>query len=179
MADTKITDLTALTGANVATTDPLVIVDVSDTTMAPSGTTKKIASSELAIGLGISNSFLGFGASGVSSTTTTRYLWPWYEDSLAQTSAIQMRVPRACTLKNMRVRHNTTAGNGNNIVYTVRKNGTATALTVTLASTASDGSDTTNTVSFAAGDLIDIEVTKASSIGTSPSNITVTIEAGV
>lgn len=48
MADTKITDLTALTGASVASTDLLVIVDVSDTTMAASGTDKKITATELA-----------------------------------------------------------------------------------------------------------------------------------
>jgi len=42
MADTKITALTALTAADPAN-DVLPIVDVSDTTMAASGTTKKIS----------------------------------------------------------------------------------------------------------------------------------------
>jgi len=43
MADTKITGLTQLTGAgSTADTDDLVIVDVSDTTMAASGTDKRI-----------------------------------------------------------------------------------------------------------------------------------------
>ena len=42
MADTKITALTALTGADPAN-DVIPIVDVSDTTMAASGTTKKIS----------------------------------------------------------------------------------------------------------------------------------------
>jgi hypothetical protein len=42
MPDTKITDLTALTTANPAT-DMFPIVDVSDTTMAASGTTKRIS----------------------------------------------------------------------------------------------------------------------------------------
>ena len=53
MADQRITDLTGLTGAGTATTDVLPIVDVSDTTMAASGTTKKIAISDLAVGLGV------------------------------------------------------------------------------------------------------------------------------
>lgn len=121
-------------------------------------------------------STFGFGASSVAATTTTRYLWPWHEDSLAQTAPVQFRVPFGCTLVNLRVRHNNPAGNGNNIVYTVRNNGATTALTCTLASTASDGSDLTNSAVFAAGDLIDIVVTKAASVGTSPSNITATIE---
>jgi hypothetical protein len=47
MSDKKITQLTALTGANTAAGDQLAIVDVSDTTMSASGTTKKIALSEL------------------------------------------------------------------------------------------------------------------------------------
>lgn len=39
---TKISDLDAIAGTDVATTDTLVIVDVSDTTMAASGTNKEL-----------------------------------------------------------------------------------------------------------------------------------------
>jgi len=179
VADTKITALTALTGASVTTTDPLPIVDVNDTSMAPSGTTKKIAVSELAIGLGIANAILSWGASGVSGTTTTRYLFPNYQDSLAGTAAIQIEVPKGTRLRNLRIRHNTTAGNGNNIVYTLRVNGVASALTVTIPSTTTAAQDTTHSVTVAAGDRLDIGVTKAASIGTSPSGVTVTLEAYV
>lgn len=48
MADTRISDLTAITGSSVASTDLVPIVDVSDTTMAASGTDKKITATELA-----------------------------------------------------------------------------------------------------------------------------------
>jgi len=51
MTDKKITDLTALTGSSVATGDLFVIVDVSDTTMAATGTDKKMTSAETAIAL--------------------------------------------------------------------------------------------------------------------------------
>lgn len=51
MADTKISDLTALTGAGSASTDLATVVDVSDTTMAASGTNKKMTLAELATGL--------------------------------------------------------------------------------------------------------------------------------
>lgn len=51
MADTKITDLTALTGANTATGDQFVLVDVSDSTMAASGTDKKITRAQLAVAM--------------------------------------------------------------------------------------------------------------------------------
>lgn len=47
MADTKVSDLTAITGANTATGDLFSLVDVSDTTMAASGTNKKITRAEL------------------------------------------------------------------------------------------------------------------------------------
>lgn len=51
MADTRIDSLTALTGANLASGDKLVVVDKSDTTMAASGTDKAITAAELAVGL--------------------------------------------------------------------------------------------------------------------------------
>jgi hypothetical protein len=117
-----------------------------------------------------------WGADNVTGTTATRYLFPGYSDSLAQTVPVQFRVPRAGTLRNLRVRHNTGAGNGNNIVYTLRVNGVASTLTVTLASTANDGSDLVNTVGVSAGDLVDIRVTKASSVGSSPQDITASVE---
>lgn len=47
MADTKITDLAALTGAGTAAGDLFVVVDVSDATMAASGTDKKITRTEM------------------------------------------------------------------------------------------------------------------------------------
>lgn len=52
MADTKTTDLSALTGANSADNDVVPVVDVSDTSMAASGTTKKMTIAELAKAIG-------------------------------------------------------------------------------------------------------------------------------
>jgi hypothetical protein len=51
MADTKVSDLTALTGVNAAGGDLATIVDISDTTMAASGTNKKMTLDELVIAL--------------------------------------------------------------------------------------------------------------------------------
>lgn len=119
---------------------------------------------------------LSWGNDSVAATTTTRYLTPCYEAETARTGPVQFKVTRAGTLKNMRVHANTTAGNGNAIVYTLRVNGVASTLTVSLASTTADGSDLTHSVVVAAGDSVDIEVTKAASVATSPSDITVTME---
>lgn len=52
MTDTKISDLTALAGASIASTDELVIVDKSDTTMASSGTDKKTTATDIATAVG-------------------------------------------------------------------------------------------------------------------------------
>lgn len=122
----------------------------------------------------IGPSVLSFGAASVLATTTTRYLYPNYQTANASTTVVQMRVPMSGTLKNLYL-HQTGAGNGNTIVYTVRKNGVATALKVTIASTGTNGSDTVNSVAVTAGDLVDIEVTKALAIVMSPSDIVVSL----
>jgi hypothetical protein len=85
-------------------------------------------------------------------------------------------MPRAGLLRNFGIRHNTPAGNGNAVVYTVRQNGVATALSVSLISTGSDGFDLANSVSFAAGDLVDIEVTKAADIANGVLNVVASLE---
>lgn len=120
-------------------------------------------------------SAIHWGNSGVTATTTTRYLTPGYEDGTAPTTVIQWRVPFAGTISLLRV-HQTGAGNGNTIVYTLRKNSVAQTLTASLASTAADGSDLTNSVTVAAGDLVDIEVTKAVSIAATPSDIVASVQ---
>lgn len=51
MADQQISDLAALTGANLAAADEFEVLDDSDTTMAAEGTNKRITASELAAGL--------------------------------------------------------------------------------------------------------------------------------
>lgn len=51
MVDTAISDLAALTGANLATGDEFVVVDKSDTTMSADGTDKRMVASEAASGL--------------------------------------------------------------------------------------------------------------------------------
>lgn len=119
---------------------------------------------------------LMWGNDNIAATTTTRYLTPGYDDTQAQTSAIQLKASRDGTIRNMRVLQNIPHGNGNSIVYTLRVNGVASALSVSMASTDSDGSDLVNSVAVAAGDNLDIEVTKAAGIGTTPDDIVLTVE---
>jgi hypothetical protein len=124
----------------------------------------------------ISRTTMSWGNTSVSSTATTRYLTPGWGDNIAPVSPIQFRAPKAGTLRNLYIRHNSPAGNGNNIVYTVRVNGVATSLTVTLACNSSDANDTAHTVAVAQGDRLDIEVTKSVSIATSPSDVSATLD---
>lgn len=84
----------------------------------------------------------------------------------------------ACTIDRLYVRQVCPGGtNGNAVVYTVRKNGVDTALSVSLATTPSTavvGSDTTDVVTAAAGDVIDVQVTKAASLGVATNEISAT-----
>jgi hypothetical protein len=65
MPATKITGLTAISTIDTAV-DPLPIVDVSDTTMAASGTTKKVTVDQI-LGAGAAGSFSSVSASGAVS----------------------------------------------------------------------------------------------------------------
>lgn len=123
-----------------------------------------------------SSDVLTWGNNSVGASTTDRYLTPWYDQSTARTAPIQYPVPRSGVLQNMYVYQNDPAGNGNNIVYTLRVDGIPTALSATLASTATSGVDNINTVQVTEGRLLDIEVTKAASVASSPNRIMLIME---
>lgn len=122
------------------------------------------------------SSMIVFGNGSIAATTVTRYLCPGYDSSVASTTPVTMIIPYNCTLKNMYVKHNGIGGNGNNIDYVVRKNNINTNLKVTLSSMSSDGSNGVDSVYFNKGDYLDIQVNKTLSIGTSISDIIVTLE---
>lgn len=71
----------------------------------------------------------------------------------------QIPVPFAATLRNLFVRSAGTAGVGETYTYTLQVNTVATALTAQIAGgSATTASDTTHSVTVAAGDLIDIKI---------------------
>lgn len=119
---------------------------------------------------------LAWGNRAVGGTTTTRYMDPWGDlgDVAPTNGTTNARIvaTRNGTIRNLYVRQGNPDGNGNDITYTVRVNGAPTAVTVTMASTDSQASDTTNSVAVSEGDNIDIEVTKAASVGNSPDAVT-------
>jgi hypothetical protein len=133
---------------------------------------------DLALGAagGAATAIVTWGVGSVSASTATRYLLPSWDAGMAPLNPVAWRSPRGGTLRNFRVRHNSPAGNGGIVVYTVRVNGVATTVTVPLASNASDGSDLLNSVVVAAGDLIDVRVTKAADIASGTLAVTASAE---
>jgi len=116
-----------------------------------------------------------FGASGIGTTITPRYLLPGYTSGLASVTRAAVRAPRSGLLKNLRVQHNT-VGSGGLITYTVRINDVDSTLQVTLLASESGGSDSAHTPSVTADDLVEVRVTKGSAIVTSPWTIIVSFE---
>jgi hypothetical protein len=82
-------------------------------------------------------------------------------------------------LRNLFVRHNDPAGSGDPIVYTLRKNGVASALSVSLASTGTQANDITHSVTVAQGDLLDIQVTKANPCLFSPNRVVASLQVSI
>jgi hypothetical protein len=131
-----------------------------------------------ALDVGAGPDTLLWGNSSLVAALTVRYLTPGYADSVAETSPIEFRMPVAGTFRNLRVRQNVVGGGANTLTYTLMVNGAPTALTVTMASTASDGSDLANSVAVAAGDLVAIRVTRSGVIPASPANVVASLEVG-
>jgi hypothetical protein len=120
---------------------------------------------------------LTWGDDSIAAAADTRYLTPGRGATASTTDTRQMPSPRAGTLRNLYVRHNSAAGNGNSVVYTVMINGVATGITVTLASAAAgQASDLVNTAAVVQGDRISLRATKALSIGAGGQDVQVGLE---
>lgn len=126
------------------------------------------------------SAILGFADNSVAPQADTRYIDEWNggATTVAPTTELAPIVaPRAGTLRNLFVRHGAAVGNGNSVVYTVRKNGVDTILTCTLATNAiGQASDTLHTVLVAQGDRITLKATKAVAIGSGNIIVSATME---
>lgn len=110
---------------------------------------------------------LYFGNDTIAAGADKRFLTFGYTNQSAQTTPNgSWRAPRDGVLKNFRVRHNSSAGNGNAVVYDFDINTVAQGLGLSLVTNAiGDASDLVTKIAISAGDLIDATATKAASIG--------------
>ena len=126
------------------------------------------------------SAIIGFSDNSVAPQADTRFIDEWNggNSAVAPTTELAPIVaPRAGTLRNLFVRHSAAAGNGNAVVYTVRKNGVDTLLTCSLPTNAiGQASDTLHTVLVAQGDRITLKATKAAAIGSGNVLVSATME---
>jgi hypothetical protein len=102
------------------------------------------------------------GSTGLNGLGPNNFMGMFMDVTVIPEASIQMNVPAAGTVENFYVRAQGSIGAGS-ITFTVRKNGTDTVVTCTIASNQSSCSDTTNSVAFAAGDLISISSLRSGS----------------
>jgi hypothetical protein len=80
-------------------------------------------------------------------------------DGTGSESFVQQRIPTAGTLSQFAVRASADAGSSTDAyVITVRKNGASQAVTCTITSSSNICNDASHTATFAAGDLISIQI---------------------
>lgn len=116
-------------------------------------------------GTGSSFVLISFSASGFTAGATRFY---WNGGAGGTTAEAQLRTPfpEACTASKLYLRTTGTMSASASLVVTLIKNGSTTALTVTVAGGSAAGTyaDTSNSVSFAAGDGYAIQVTNPGSV---------------
>lgn len=122
-----------------------------------------------------------WGSEDVGTSTTTRYLDPGYSDHLARSSLTagpRWQAPRAGTLQSLYVNIGAVSTDTDPVVYTVLVNGVAPAgtLTVSINGNVATGTDLINSVVVAAGDFVDVQVSKALSVSPAINEIIATME---
>lgn len=110
---------------------------------------------------------LFWGVDSIVNLGDTRFIPPGHDNGFAVTTSIyQIPLPRAGTLRNLFVRHNSAGGNGTVVTYTILVNGVATAISAALA-TGAVGQASNIVAGFAAaqGDRVALRVVKPANIG--------------
>ena len=117
-----------------------------------------------------------FGNSAIVVGGGASYLDPWWHRAIAAGDAIPVEVTHTGRLVSLRVRARV-AGSGDSVVFTVYKNGAATAAVATLVAAATSVTAAiTPDIGVAAGDLLTVEVV-AGATTVSPADIVVAITA--
>lgn len=118
-----------------------------------------------------------WGASTSGTNAAVRYLHPEYSDSAVSTTIIEYEFTHSVTLSLMRVRANGAGTGTGNLVYTLYKNSSPTALSVTVAATGVAGQDLANSVAFSAGDRVALAVQATGTVSGAHTRPIITVQA--
>lgn len=91
-------------------------------------------------------------------------------------SSTQVKIPRSLVVTSLSIQTRVAPGTGHSSTFTLRKNGVDTPLTVTLTDTATAGSSTNASVSYAIGDLISL---KAVTVGPGNGSTDIAVTASI
>jgi len=116
-----------------------------------------------------------FGTLASTTATAARFFAPGGGLATETTVQIEMLMPRAGTLRNMRI-HATAGTGGSTNQYTLLLNGAVTQLDQAMGNTATSAGPDTSQITVAAGDRIALRVTKTVAPTTPQTNIVVTVE---
>lgn len=117
-----------------------------------------------------------WGAQQLIVVAAANSLYPGYSETTATGTALQYTAVRPGVARNFHVHQEATGAHNVDITYTLRKNNVDTAVTVTIADNATDGSDLTHAATFAIGDFINVSATPSANGPASPQHIVVTFE---
>jgi hypothetical protein len=97
---------------------------------------------------------LVWGAQNTGTSTAIRALYPGYSSAGVTANAVAFSAPMAGSLRNLYFNCVTGGTGSGTMTYMIYKNGAPTGLIVTVAQTATAGSDTLHSASFVAGDKL-------------------------
>lgn len=126
--------------------------------------------------IAVGGSLITFGAGDLTTASSAVFFAPGYV-AIAVATELQIAITRPANVRNLRVQVQVAGTGAATVTYTVRKNGADTALTTSLANTATgQASDLTHTVSVVAGDLLSCDCTKSGGVAAGQTFTTATVE---
>ena len=114
-------------------------------------------------------SLLGWSASDTFAANSTSYIGPFSSRARDSTEAnFQWICPVAGTMRNLYLFSTDPGGSAQSYVFTLRVNGSDSALTATISTGSTTGSDLVNRVKVAAGDRITMKIVASATAGADP-----------
>lgn len=112
---------------------------------------------------GTSVSMIFFGPASSTAAGATTYIAPNASFDGGSESVVSRPMSAPCTISNLRIKVQGAPVGAETFTYTLFKNGSATALTVTLTGSAVTGSDLAHSIEYAAGDTMSLRLVTSAS----------------